>query len=462
MPPNLAAVLCFGYIFWLLYMSSREPSRVSRASWLVTLWVGILASKPIAGWINAAGNVNGVGLDVSAAEGSPVDRNVLILMLVCAMVILAKRGFSWATFVRDNKWLVAFHVFTLVSCIWSDYTFVAFKRWIRDVGNVLMILVLLTEDDPVQAIRLVFVRCAYVLLPLSILVIKYFVDIGLYYDPWNYVSLNRGITTDKNALGRLAWVSGLFLVWSLDNPKFATWFKKVKSRWWELTALSFCILVLTKSNSATSLVCFTAALFVGFVARMKKIRRSRKLMISGALTFILLTFLFLGIPDLRQAFTKMLGRKPDLTERTDVWAGALALKTNPLIGTGFASFWLTPGAQEMGLRMQLSEAHNGYLETYLSTGIIGCVLLLGVLISAGRNALRYIGLNSPIGNLFAASLLAGILYNYTESAYNNSSFVGFLIWQVAVWYRPPARAPAPQPVARAVPARRATPAPRPA
>jgi O-antigen ligase len=189
-----------------------------------------------------------------------------------------------------------------------------------------------------------------------------------------------------------------------------------------------------QANSATSLVCITSAISIYFISKLRKVRTNRKLMIAGSCLFILMSFLFLGVPDLRKAFTEMLGRKPDLTERTDVWAGAMALKTNPLLGTGFASFWLTRQAQEMGMRLQVGEAHNGYLETYLSTGLVGVALLFAVLLSAGRNILRHIAAGSPVGSLYAASLLAGILYNYTESAYNDSSFVGFLIWLVAVWH----------------------------
>ena len=40
-----------------------------------------------------------------------------------------------------------------------------------------MILVILSEEDPANAIRTVFVRCAYVLIPLSILFIKYYPEV---------------------------------------------------------------------------------------------------------------------------------------------------------------------------------------------------------------------------------------------------------------------------------------------
>jgi O-antigen ligase len=443
MPPNLAACLCVGFILWLFYCNAKEHPGVSAGLWVPTIWVAISASKPLVAWIygNSSNGGNG-GIDLNAADGSAIDRNVLLALIFSGLVILKRRRFAWGTFFAENGWLLVFYLFMLLSVLWSDYPFVALKRWIRNVGSIIMILDILTEQDPVQAIRQVFVRCAYILIPLSLLVMKYFLDIGVYYNPWTYTPSFCGITTDKNGLGRLAWVSGLFLVWSLDNPALSGWYKKIRSRWWEAIVLGLCMMVLVQSNSATSLVCFTAVVSVYFVARMRWLRRRPSLMISGALVFILMSFLFLGIPDLRKAVTESLGRKPDLTERTDVWAGAMALKTNPLVGVGFASFWLTRGAQEMGQRMQLGEAHNGYLENYLNTGLIGCALLLVVLLCAGRNTLRHIAADSPTGYLYAALFLGGILYNYTESALNDTSLVGFLIWQVATWHRLQSSVPA--------------------
>ena len=64
---------------------------------------------------------------------------------------------------------------------WSEEPFVASKRWLKDFGNVVMVLVLLTEKNPLDAVRAVFVRCAYLLVPLSVLFVKYYVWLGKVY-----------------------------------------------------------------------------------------------------------------------------------------------------------------------------------------------------------------------------------------------------------------------------------------
>ena len=68
---------------------------------------------------------------------------------------------------------------------------------------------------------------------------------------------------------------------------------------------------------------------------------------------------------------------PPLTGRTDVWRELLALKTDPLIGTGFCSIW-----SDKSLLSRMPDwaagghsAHNGYLEIYLDGGMIGIFFL---------------------------------------------------------------------------------------
>ena len=39
------------------------------------------------------------------------------------------------------------------------------------------------------------------------------------------------------------------------------------------------------------------------------------------------------------------GKDPTLTDRTKIWAILLDMHTNPLLGTGYESFWLGPRLQ---------------------------------------------------------------------------------------------------------------------
>ncbi|HVU15378.1 MAG TPA: O-antigen ligase family protein [Candidatus Didemnitutus sp.] len=430
MPPFVASLLCCAFIGVLLRGLGKGRAPVSSSLWVPTIWVALIASKPAAAWIYGKSTDLGLGSD-SPAES--IDRNILIIQIIIGLIILSRRQINWAQFLADNRWMIAFQGFMFLSVWWSDDPFVAFKRWVRVTGGIIMILCLLTENDPVEGIRRVFVRCACILIPLSVLVMKYYPETGVYYNYWNGAAAYCGETVDKNALGRLAWVSGLFLVWSLDDLSIKGWFAKAWRRWPELIVLALCGWVLSKAQSATSLACFFVVVCIYFGARGRWARSNPKLVSTCAVAFIIASLTFLAVPDLRKIVTDRLGRRSDLTERTEVWDRALKLDTNMLIGEGYASFWLTRAGRALGSDLEVNEAHNGYLETYLNTGLVGLGFVAIMLYFAGRNTLRHLVGNTPVASLYAALFLGSILYNYTEAAINDSSLVGFIIFQLSIW-----------------------------
>jgi len=75
-------------------------------------------------------------------------------------------------------------VFALLSILWSDFPFVSFKRWFRDLGNYLVILVVVSDPNPLEAARTLLRRFCYLLIPLSILLIKYFPYLARQYEVW--------------------------------------------------------------------------------------------------------------------------------------------------------------------------------------------------------------------------------------------------------------------------------------
>ena len=84
--------------------------------------------------------------------------------------------------------------------------------------------------------------------------------------------------------------------------------------------------------------------------------------------------------------SESLGRGSELSGRTVLWRELLGLHTNPILGTGFESFWLGERLQQLkGLFFFIpNEAHNGYLETYLTLGLVGVFLLVGLFVATFR------------------------------------------------------------------------------
>ena len=98
--------------------------------------------------------------------------------------------------------------FSPLSVLWSDFPFITFKRWFRDLGNYLAILVVLSDPRPLEAIRALLRRLSYLLIPLSILLVKYYPN-GREYSIWTGPDCS-GATTSKNMLGSCAWSARSF------------------------------------------------------------------------------------------------------------------------------------------------------------------------------------------------------------------------------------------------------------
>ncbi|MCZ7636123.1 MAG: hypothetical protein M5U12_08860 [Verrucomicrobia bacterium] len=171
MPPPLALLLCTSFVLFLLRIERRQAADagVTGAVWIPTLWMLLIASKPLGIWF-------GIGGD--AESGSSLDRVVLSGLGVAGVMVLARRHFDAVDALRQNQWLVALLVFMLLSTLWSDITFIAIKRWVRQALVVIMALLILSEPNPRLALESLLRRSIYILIPFSILLIKYYPALG--------------------------------------------------------------------------------------------------------------------------------------------------------------------------------------------------------------------------------------------------------------------------------------------
>ena len=201
--------------------------------------------------------------------------------------------------------------------------------------------------------------------------------------------------------------------------------------WPDLFVLGMCFWLLHKAQSATSFTCLIVGGCIFFASRLDWARHNLKKLGWCGLGVALGMLAFTTLPDFRGAIAGVLGRDVTLTGRTDIWEAVLKLGTNPLIGSGFQSTWLTEKGAALADEFHIPHAHNGYLETYLHTGIMGVLLLLTVLYSAGRTASRNLSAGTISGSFFFAFFLSGVLYNYTEVAFDSGNIIGFVLWLMA-------------------------------
>lgn len=431
MSPQLAVLACTLFILLLFWADRKRDEEYSGALWIPLVWMFIAGSRSVSEWLNfnSFGNLSLAAYADTIRAGSPADRYLLLLLTVVGVVVLSRRRVSWSQLLVRNRWIWLFFLFGAVSISWSIYPFVAFKRLVRTLGSVVMVLVILTEKRPYEAIGVLLRRLAYLLVPLSILLIEYFPTLGTKYS-WSDGTMYIGVATQKNELGRLCLIAGIAVCWTLLYKRGG------RSSSGATLNTSLCVLLfgmiawlLYLAHSATSLVCLVLALGILVIGRLPFLaQKPGRMMAVGiaAICFLGSLQLTLGLSNSALA---LLGRNPTLTGRVGMWKYLVKVAANPLVGAGYGSFWLGPRLlhawQYFG--HAFTQAHNGYLQTYLDLGLVGVSLIVGSIASGLLKVRRHLISDFPAAMLKLCLIVTVSIYTTTEAVLEGSENMWILL-----------------------------------
>jgi len=407
----------------MLFRLDRGGGRTSGALWLPIIYLLINGSRPLSFWLQPQ---NGSSAE-QMVEGSPLDRAIYLGLILASAIVLAGRQSAVLKFLTLNTPMLLFTLYCAVSVTWSDYPDVALKRWIRLLGDFTMVIIVLTDPDRTRAIKRILANVGFVLIPVSVLLIKYYPDAARFYDPYTGRQYVSGVATDKNMLGMTCLIYGLAALW-----RFLLLYREKKSR--ERTRrmiahgslLAMVFWLFSSADSMTSLSCFFMG--AGLLVATTFLKTARKPVIVhlmvGTIVGVSFAVLFLQVGG---GALQSMGRNSTLTGRTEIWAVILNFAGNPLFGTGYDSFWLGKRLEKIwasgSYLMGINEAHNGYLETYLNLGWIGVALLVLLVVTGYRNVLAALRVNSDLGRLRLSFLVVAVVYNFTEAAFRTSGTV---------------------------------------
>jgi exopolysaccharide production protein ExoQ len=430
MSPPIAALLTVGFIVFLFRRDFREKHEVTGALWLPLIWMLIICSRQPSDWLNTFGFRSGAG---ALEEGSPFDAFIYFALIAAGAYVLNKRQIQLSEIIRNNQWLTIFFVFCFLAIFWSDFPFVAFKRWIKVLGHPIMALVVLTEPNPEEALKTLMKRCSYIVVPISILFIKYYSQWGRGFDSWTGEAHDTGITTNKNALGADCLILGFFFFWHL----LQTWSREPgKPRRNELFLTGGFLLMiwwlLSRAHSSTSLVSLFLGMLIVVILGLRIV--DKRLIGTYLVCTVVLCVLAQSMFDVWGHFLQVLGKNETLTDRTDVWRDVLEIHINPLLGAGFESFWLGDRLKIMWDKWPFHpvQAHNGYLEMYLNLGLVGLTIMVAVLLAAFRKARAELFRNFDFGRFRLGLVVAVIAYNWTEAVFKNITAMWFVFYLVAL------------------------------
>src|SRR3989442_8184567 len=313
MPPSLALLLTSLFIVYLFWRDSRQQPKASSAVWIPCILMLLLGSRPVSQWLNPGTFQSTDDL----LEGSPTDRMVFVVLIAAGWLVLWRRQIPWRELFRNNIWLALFFLYCAVSILWSEFPFVALKRWIKGTGGPMMALILLSDREPAKAVETLIKRCAYVLIPLSIVFIKYCPNLGRSYSEWTGTAYYTGVTTNKNLLGYLLLVFGLFFVCALFGQGARD--RDAGKRTDVVMAVMFLLMIywlFLMADSKTPLTGLIVGTLIVLGLRFTGVRKHfRAYAVAGILVCAVLQLSF----NMTESLVASAGRDTTLTGRTELW-----------------------------------------------------------------------------------------------------------------------------------------------
>jgi O-antigen ligase len=369
-------------------------------------------------------------------ESSSLEQFIAGSIMLLGAIVLIRRGRAVTNLLKANWPIMLYVSFCLISLLWSDFPVWGFKRWVRALGDLVMVLIVATDAQPVAALRGLFSRIGFVLLPVSLLFIKYYPGLGQGFDEWGFRTFT-GVTTNKNVLGNLVYLIGLGALWQiLSLVRDREQANRARRLLAQSTLLTFGIELLFMAHCATAVACFTFGAGL-MLATSRSFFRRRPAAVHALVLAILLAGGLASLLGGRAAITEALGRKPDFTGRTEIWGILIPMAPNSIGGAGFETFWVGPRVKEIyskigGLQMT-NESHNGYIEVYLNLGLFGLGLIVLILGQGYRRAVSVFRRDPALGSLLIAYILTAATYSVTEAGFRMLSLEWiFLLLSVVV------------------------------
>jgi len=254
-----------------------------------------------------------------------------------------------------------------ISMLWSIDPGITTRRAVALLMTTLFGLVLAARYDWNGLVQ----RLAFVFAALAIFSFLHaFIDPPRAIDNEIHIGAWRGPWTEKNYLGSQMTRGLVVMMCAFAMKPSRGWL------WVPVGLLCFGLVVL--STSKTALLASLAAISLFVVLRI--FRRFPVLRIPVVYIVIAGAGVFASLMLLAPDFMfDLIGKDRTLTGRTDIWdAIVLSIKDKPYLGYGYGVYWMDELGPSYYVRLQLQwgipSAHNGWMETWLSIGVLGVAL----------------------------------------------------------------------------------------
>lgn len=313
----------------------------------------------------------------------------------------------------------------VISIAWSSQEFITFKRAIALSFSTIVILYLIQVFKNRELLRLMSISFA-IIVTMNVVASLFFQS--YVYDYFNDPTALRGVYTTKNHLSKLMVLSIITIYFYIRYNHL-----NINKRciWIIYIIASFILMILSKS-AMTIIVTFILIISILIV---KLIPKNIYLRLSLTL-FLFISFMsiILIVVNISNEILGVLGKDSELSGRMGIWSSVYdSIQNSMLLGYGYAGFWGgigTPSESVVrSIGWNVPSAHNGYLEIWLSIGLIGLILILVCILYTSIRLLNNIA-NSYFHSYLIITLIYLLLINLTESSLllsNNLYWFMFII-----------------------------------
>jgi O-antigen ligase len=336
------------------------------------------------------------------------------------IILIVLRPWSFANALWRNWLLLIPLALAIASVNWSINPDPTFRRAIALVLTTLFAIYVASRYEWGAFIEL-FATCFLILAGLSLLMALVMPEIGIMSEihpgAWS------GIYWEKNQFGmNMVKAAHLAIVAAIYRPQ--------RRMFWGGVFLLAVMLVLM-STSKTSLMALMLSVF-GMIG-LYLVRKGPQ--VAFPLVYFAVVFgvgLVMAIEFFPEFMFGLIGREPTLTGRTDIWNALFdQIRNRPIWGHGYAIFWLDETGPAFWVRQRtewlVPTAHNGWLETWLSIGLVGVACFALVYATALITALR--GLLKGTHTYWALiSTLVFLLFSMSESNILQQNNLGWLLF----------------------------------
>lgn len=410
-------------------LNTNADARARQADQALALWAGgVLVLMLLYVCIGPRPYTHDIAVDplTGGVETSPINRMIWLgLLALSAPILWFRRTDIPALAIRLLPLLILFGWFAL-STLWALDSAASTRRLLLYFVNLVICVAIVTGLRSSQRLHMAMaIGCAVLI---CIDMVSWAVAPGVSMTPLGLAAIH----SHKNTLGAVmllaAFVCGTY-AWS--NPGWRS-----RIFWWAMTFMALVLLVASLSKTSLGLFTLLAGITPAIVIGLSQ-RTAVQLSLMSLVGLAAAASIFGWL-----AFCALTGADPwapfagvTFTQRTEVWAFVWEeFLKRPIRGWGFGSFWDINPMVQPSLQTDAwfarpdaytNEAHNGFLDLAVTTGVVGlagALLIILRWIGGGLGLIRR-EIGQPRSGRIGAALVLGVFplmvfgHNLMESSY---------------------------------------------